>query len=86
MIPRFKKISNVENQRMKKEEFLEDHNKLSPLNMQATMPLLAHFKVDKFSLFKDDKWDLDKLRRPFITWLTSLKLEEKETINKEEEV
>jgi len=66
----------------KKEQFLIEHNRLSPLSMQATMPLLSHFRVDKGTLFKDDNWNLDKLRRPFITWLTSLKLEEKETINK----
>ena len=70
----------------KKQQFLFDHNKLSPLNMQATISLLSHFKTDKGSLFKDNNWNLDKLRRPFITWLTSLKLEEKETINKEEEI
>ena len=70
----------------KKEQFLLDHNRLSPLNMQATISLLSHFKTDKGSLFKDNNWNLDKLRRPFITWLTSLKLEEKETINKEEEI
>ncbi len=70
----------------KKEQFLSDHNRLSPVNMQATMSLLSHFKTDKNSLFKDASWNLDKLRRPFITWLTSLKSEEKETINKEEKI
>jgi len=69
----------------KKEQFLIEHNKLSPLNMQATMPLLSHFKIDKGTLFKDKSWNLDKLRRPFIIWLTSLKSEEKEIINKEKE-
>jgi len=69
----------------KKEQFLEEHNKLSPVNMQATMPLLSHFKIDKGTLFKDNKWNLDKLRRPFIIWLTSLKTGEKEIINKEKE-
>ena len=66
----------------KKEQFLSDHNKLSPLNMQATVSLLSHFRIDKRTLFKDNSWNLDKLRRPFITWLTSLKSEEKEAINK----
>jgi len=70
----------------KKEQFLTDHNRLSPLSMQATIPLLSHFRTDKRLLFKDDNWNLDKLRRPFITWLTSLKLEEREAINKGEEV
>jgi len=86
MIPRFTKVTKVIRQHGNKEEFLEEHNKLSPSNMQATMPLLSHFKIDKCSLFKDDDWNLDKLRRPFITWLTSLKSEERETINKEKEV
>ncbi len=86
MIPRFKKVSKVVDQDLKKEEFLEQHNKLSPLNMQATLALLSHFKIDKSSLFKDDNWNLDKLRRPFITWFTSLKSEEREIINKEKEV
>jgi len=49
------------------------------------MPLLSHFKIDKGTLFKDKSWNLDKLRRPFIIWLTSLKSEEKEIINKEKE-
>jgi len=73
-------------QMTKKEQFLTDHNRLSPSSMQATMPLLSHFRTDKRLLFKDDNWNLDKLRRPFITWLTSLKLEEREAINKEGEV
>ena len=63
-----------------KEEFLTEHNRLSPLNMQTTMCLLSRFRADKSSLFKDDDWSVDKLRRPFIFWLTSLSSEEK--INK----
>ena len=62
-------------QRTTKEEFLSEHNRLSSLNMQATMSLLSRFKVEKASLFKDDNWSIDKLRRPFIFWLTSLSLE-----------
>lgn len=54
-----------------KQRFLEEHNKLSPINLQATIPLLSRFRVEKPSLFKDDNWSLDKLRRPFILWLTS---------------
>lgn len=61
-----------------KEQFLLEHNKLSPLSLQATLVLLNRFKIDKISLFKDDNWSLDKLRRPFILWLTSLPLEIKE--------
>lgn len=55
-----------------KEQFLIEHNKLSPLSLQATLILLTRFKEDKISLFKDDNWSVDKLRRPFILWLTSL--------------
>ncbi|MBU3934987.1 hypothetical protein KKC00_03435 [Patescibacteria group bacterium] len=56
----------------KKQHFLEEHNKLSPQNLQATLPLLAQFKAEKSSLFKDDEWSIDRLRRPFIMWFTSL--------------
>ncbi|OIO52446.1 MAG: hypothetical protein AUJ11_00560 [Parcubacteria group bacterium CG1_02_44_65] len=55
----------------KKENFLLEHNKLSPLNLQATMLLLSRFKIEKPLLFKDNNWSIDKLRRPFILWLTS---------------
>ena len=64
----------------KKQQFLLEHNKLSPLNLQATISLLSRFRIEKTSLFKDDNWPLDKLRRPFILWLTSLTAEEKENI------
>ena len=66
----------------KKQQFLSEHNKLSPLNLQATTYLLSRFKIEKASLFKDDDWSLDKLRRPFVLWLTSLTVEEKENIEK----
>ncbi|PIX88608.1 MAG: hypothetical protein COZ30_00420, partial [Candidatus Nealsonbacteria bacterium CG_4_10_14_3_um_filter_36_16] len=60
--------------------FLLEHNKLSPLNLQATTSLLSRFRIEKTSLFKDDNWSIDKLRRPFILWLISLTAEEKENI------
>ena len=66
----------------KKQQFLLEHNKLSPSNLQATMSLLSRFRIEKASLFKDDNWSIDKLRRPFILWLTSLTAKEKENINK----
>ena len=59
-----------------KEKFLEEHNKLSPSNLQATLVLLNRFKDEKKPLLKDDNWCLDKLRIPFISWLTSLPKEE----------
>ena len=55
-----------------KEQFLEEHNKLSPANLQATLTLLNRFKEEKRPLMKDDGWCLDKLRIPFISWLTAL--------------
>ena len=55
----------------KKQQFLLEHNKLSPLNLQATIAILSCFKTEKHALFKDDNWSIDKLRRPFILWLTS---------------
>lgn len=55
----------------KKQQFLAEHNKLSPADLQATMSMLSRFKIDKASIFKDDEWSVDKLRRPFILWLTS---------------
>jgi hypothetical protein len=69
-------------QKTTKEEFLSEHNRLSPLNLQATIVLLSRFKTEKQSLFKDDNWSLDKLRRPFILWLTSLATAGKENIKK----
>jgi len=64
----------------KKQQFLLEHNKLSPLNLQATTSLLSRFRIEKTLLFKDDNWSIDKLRRPFILWLISLTAEEKENI------
>jgi hypothetical protein len=72
MIPRFKKVKKVINPHLNKEEFLEEHNRLSPPNLKATISLLSRFRTEKASLFKDDYWSIDKLRRPFIMWLTSL--------------
>jgi len=55
-----------------KEQFLEEHNKLSPSNMQATMALLNRFREEKKPLMKDNGWCLDKLRIPFMSWLAAL--------------
>jgi len=70
----------------KKQQFLSEHNKLSPLNLQATTSLLSRFRIEKTSLFKDDNWSLDKLRRPFILWFTSLTSKEKENIKKTKKI
>ena len=62
----------------KKQQFLSEHNRLASLDMQATASMLTLFKIEKASLFKDKNWSIDKLRRPFIFWLTSLTPKEKE--------
>ena len=68
----------------KKQQFLLEHNKLSPLNLQATTLLLSRFKIEKATLFKDNNWSTDKLRRPFIFWMTSLTPKEKEDFIRED--
>ena len=55
-----------------KEQFLQEHNKLSPSNLQATLTLLNRFREEKKPDMKDDSWCLDKLRIPFISWLTGV--------------
>jgi len=55
-----------------KEKFLQEHNKLSPSNLQATLAMLNRFREEKKPLMKDDNWCLDKLRIPFIAWLTTM--------------
>jgi len=62
-----------------KEKFLEEHNKLSPANLQATLALLDQFKEEKRPLMKDNGWCLDKLRIPFISWLTAMQDPEKKS-------
>ena len=52
-----------------KEEFLAEHNKLSPKNLQATLALLTRFQEEKKPLLKDSRWSF-KMRIPFILWLT----------------
>ena len=70
----------------KKQQFLLEHNKLSPLNLQATISLLSRFRIEKASIFKNNDWSVDKLRRPFILWLMSLTLEEKKEIKKKKKI
>jgi len=83
MIPRFKKVRKIISPHLNKKQFLEEHNKLSPSNLQATTALLSRFRIEKALLLKDDNWSIDKLRRPFILWLTSLS-KEKENIKEKE--
>jgi len=61
-----------------KEQFLIEHNKLSPSNLRVTMETLTLFKSEKPALFKSEGWPIEKIRRPFIFWLTSLNRSKKE--------
>ena len=61
----------------KKQQFLTEHNKLSSVDLQITLAMLSRFKIEKASLFKDNEWSVDKLRRPFILWLTSFSTKER---------
>lgn len=62
-----------------KSQFLTEHNKLSPPNLKATMDLLTQFKEEKPTVFRTvNGWPIEKIRRPFIFWLTSLSNAKKE--------
>lgn len=65
-----------------KEQFLEEHNKLSPSNLQATLTLLNRFRDEKKPLMKDNGWCLDKHRIPFISWLSALEKPERKQLEK----
>lgn len=64
-----------------KEQFLIDHNRLSPTNLQATFALLTRFQEEKKPLLKDNDWS-HKLRIPFISWLLLLPPEKKKYFRK----
>ncbi|MCU0653604.1 MAG: hypothetical protein MUD10_05095 [Candidatus Pacebacteria bacterium] len=51
------------------EEFLATHNRLSPLDFQATMEKLVRFRDENSSLFNGDA-PPEKIRRPFLDWLS----------------
>lgn len=54
-----------------KEQFLIEHNKLSPVNLQATFALLTQFQEEKRPLLKDADWSF-RLRLPLILWMNTL--------------
>ena len=54
-----------------KEQFLAEHNKLSPAHLQTTFAGLTLFQLAKKPLLKDSEWSF-KLRIPFILWLGTL--------------
>ncbi len=65
-----------------KEQFLIEHNKLSPLSLQATFVLLTRFQEEKRPLLGDNSWSVDKLRIPFIAWLLALPEKKKKEVKK----
>ena len=69
MISRFKKIEKPIHLRLNQEHFLTEHSRLSPVKLKATMASLSRFKIEKATLFKNDHWSIDKMRKPFISWL-----------------
>ncbi len=64
-----------------KKQFLIEHNKLSPANLQATFALLTRFQEEKMPLLQDADWS-NKLRIPFILWLDALPSARKKYIRK----
>jgi hypothetical protein len=70
-------VYNYNMELITKEQFLEEHNKLSPKNLQATLAMVTRFQEEKKPLLKDDGWCLDKIRIQFISWLIPLSAEEK---------
>lgn len=65
-----------------KEQFLLDHNKLCSTDLRVTMDLLSRFEMEKPLLCKNGNWSMEKVRRPFIMWLTSFNRREIKSINK----
>ena len=63
-----------------RQQFLLEHNKLSPPNLQVTSEMLSKFRIEKANLFKGSGWPTEKIRRPFIMWLTSLSTEERDNM------
>ena len=56
-----------------KQQFLIEHNNLAPDHLQVTATVLTRFRQEKPAVFKNCDWDIEKIRRPFIMWLTSFK-------------
>lgn len=58
------------------------HNKLSSPDLHANLAMLDKFREEKSRFFKREDWCLDKVRRPFVMWLTSLSEEKKQEMRK----
>jgi len=67
-----------------KDKFLEEHNKLSPNNLQVTFALLTKFQEEKKPLLKDKEWS-NKLRMPLISWILALPKKDKRKSKKAKE-
>ncbi len=64
-----------------KEQFLVEHNKLSPLSLQATLLLLTKFQEEKKPMLKNAEWS-NKLRIHFISWMLALPKKKEKNSNK----
>ena len=64
-----------------KEQFLVEHNRLSPLHLQTTLAGLTLFQIAKKPLLKDNNWSF-KLRVPLILWLGSLPAKKQKLVRK----
>ena len=67
-----------------KEQFLLEHNKLSPVHLQVTLAQLTLFQLAKKPLLKDSQWS-HRLRMPLILWLDTLPKEKKKAARKSKE-
>ena len=61
----------------KKQQFVVEHNRLASASLRVTSEMLSRFRIERASLFKDAEWSIDKLRLPFIRWLTSFSEEDR---------
>ncbi len=61
-----------------KEKFLEEHNRLSPEEFKPTKAVLTRFRKEKNTLFTGRSWPVERIRRPFITWLAALPMHERQ--------
>ncbi len=64
-----------------KEQFIAKHNSLASADMRATTEILDCFIAQKPDLFKTGDYAIEKIRRPFIFWLTSLSSANKQKMN-----
>lgn len=72
--------------RNNKKQFLTEHNRLSPPNLQADMDQLLRFKEEKKPLLKNNSWSIDKIRMPFISWLISLPKKKKNSKKQKKQI